>query len=61
MRKVINLAALDNVRFACRSTKLIISQRKGKDIYQDYILIVLMNKANGREVVHPLTSFIYDN
>ncbi|MCC2447232.1 site-specific integrase [Bacillus cereus] len=61
MRKVINLAPLENVRFGCRSTKLIIAHRKGKDIYQDYILIVLMNKENGREVVHPLTSFIYDN
>lgn len=61
MGEVINLAPLENVRFACRSTKLKIAERKGKDIYQDYILIVLVNKENGREVIHPLTSFIYDN
>ena len=61
MGEVINLASIENVRFATRSTKFVIAQRKGKDIYQDYILIVLVNKENGREIVHPLTSFIYDN
>jgi integrase len=61
MGQIVNLRPLENVRFACRSTKLFIAQRKGKDIYQDYILIVLVNQENGREVVHPLTSFIYDN
>ncbi|CAG7611071.1 hypothetical protein PAESOLCIP111_01328 [Paenibacillus solanacearum] len=61
MGEIIRLNPNENLKFTYRSTKLVIGQKKGKDIVQDYILIVLMNKDNKREKVHPLTSFIYDN
>lgn len=49
-----------NIKFSIRHVKISESMgRKGVQVYE-YIVIVLINKKNNREVPHPITSFIYD-
>jgi hypothetical protein len=49
-----------NIKFGIRHVKISESMgRKGVQVYE-YIVIVLINKKNNREVPHPITSFIYD-
>lgn len=61
MKKTENLVQLSPtpIRFGVRSVKIELVNNRKKTEYHDYAEIVIINTKNGRELPHPLTSFIY--
>ncbi|MEG2867901.1 MAG: hypothetical protein RR894_09145 [Terrisporobacter sp.] len=60
MGTVIRIDSKPNLRFSVRATTIELHKDKYNEaIMKKHSVIVLENKANGKEVVHPINDFIY--